>query len=148
MIETEQPAPAILGGNDEAIRAWLSPVRADVERLGGEGEHGHPEAVTVLGLGQARGDEPVIGDHQQRWIYFEIIGGGPCEISQEASLDGDGQGGKGVYDALAGPGQNRVAQRAAPGVLVEPVEPDDPQVLHVVRNPQLEPPGVMVFYGF
>src|SRR5215211_80179 len=103
--------------------------------------------MTVPGLGQTRGDEPVVGDHEQRWIPPEVIGRGPGEVPQEPTLDGDGKGRKGVYDALACPCQDREAQRAAPGVLVEPVETRDPEVLHVVGDAQIEASRVVALDG-
>src|SRR5918997_971463 len=146
--ETEQPAPTILGGHDDAIRTRLPPVRADVERFGGEGEHGNLETVAVLGLGEARGDEPVVGDDQQRRIFSQVGGCSLGEVSQDAPLGGDCQARERVYDALADPRQDRVAQGTTPGVLVEPVEPDDCQVLHVVRDAKFETPGIILFYSF
>jgi hypothetical protein len=89
------------------VRSRVRPISADVVGLGGEGEHGHLQAIASLAHGETRGDTAWSETTSRAGSTIQV--GGPGEVTQDASLRGDCQPREGVDAPLAAPSQDRLA---------------------------------------
>ena len=117
-----------------------------VERLGPERQHPDREAEAPLRQGESHSEPAMIGHDQAGRFATECLRCEPRESVEHDPLGLPREGRGSVQDPLAGAHQLRVGEGPAPEPLVLPVPLEHPQLMHKVRDPEVEAAGIVLIY--